>query len=126
MTKWMVLLSILFLAGCKPPEPTLQLRVFNNTSQDFYRVWVGVGGTQHKTEAFGPLAAGETSDYHTIPSAYYGYGTVNVTLASMKRLPTIVIPAPDQGGPQLEASSRYTLVYERHNGQWRVRFERDD
>lgn len=100
----------------------MQVRVFNNSSEDFYQVWLGVGGREHKTEAFGPLAAGETSAYHTIPGAYYGYGKVNVTLANMERLPTIVIPAPDQGGPQLSADGRYTLIYEQRNNQWQVRF----
>lgn len=101
----------------------MQVRVSNNSAEDFYQVWLGVGGREHKTEAFGSLAAGEMSAYHLIPSAYYGYGKVNVTLANMERLPTIVIPAPDQGGPQLLANGRYTLIYEQQNGQWQIRFE---
>jgi hypothetical protein len=103
----------------------MQVRVLNNSSEDFYQVWLGVGGREHKTEAFGSLAAGEMSAYHQVPSAYYGYGKVNVTLADMTRLPTIVIPSPDQGGPSLSVNGRYTLIYEQQNGQWQIRLESD-
>lgn len=119
-----ILLLLLLLVGCQPMEnATMQVRVLNNSSADFFQLWLGVGGRQHDTVAYPTLAAGETSVYQTIPAAYHGYGKINVTLATMERLPTIVLPGPDQGGPVFSAESHYTLIYEQLNGQWQVRFE---
>ena len=124
--KLFVFVILLSLISCqKMEEPTMQVRVHNNSSLDFYKLWLGIGGNNDNV-AFDFLAAGETSEYKIVASEYYGYGKINITLANtMERLPTIVIPGPDQDGPVFSEDGHYTLVYEQNNGQWQVRFEKE-
>ena len=104
----------------------MQMRVLNNSTEEFYRLWLGVGG-KYDITAFGPLDASEVSAYKDVPSDYYGYGYVDVTLAAtMDRLPLIIVPAPEEGGPVFSLDGKYTLTYEQaSDGQWQVRFQED-
>ncbi|WP_420454286.1 hypothetical protein [Rubrivirga sp.] len=111
------------LAGCQAPYsgPTVQVRVENRTGADLAKLWLGVGGREHRTVLYEDVAAGATTGYQAIPAAYHGWGMVNATTTARERLPRVTILGPDQGGPVLTPEASYTLVLE----MGRARYQQD-
>jgi hypothetical protein len=105
--KFILLLLVLFIVACTPNEPTpppsLEIKVYNNSTLDVTNLWIGTG---KDITSFGWLPSGTSTSYRLVPNdPPTAHSTISYLSADGSGETTtipVVIPEPKMG--------KYTLV----------------
>jgi hypothetical protein len=98
-------------AACRQPmsKGAVQVRLRNETGMALKEAWLGPGGRGDTSEAYGPIAAGETTEYRGLQPFLERYRTLDYVGADGKAHGLTVSPEQHLGMRELLAG-RYTFV----------------
>ena len=126
MHKWfaLILFSALILPGCSSGKPRVHIRIHNEGPQDISAFWLGAGGPNGKTLAFGAIANGQTTPYRAVAPMLANYRKSNYITGDGRRHLDVIYPEQHFDQPVL-VPGHYTFVYLQQNGQSRIKLLRD-
>lgn len=104
-------LGMLGAAACRQPMPrgAVQVRLRNETGAALEDVWLGPGGRGEKSESYGRIAAGETTEYRGLQPFLERYRKLEYVGADGKAHGLTVYPEQHLGMRELP-QGRYTFV----------------
>ncbi len=108
-------LLVMTLWGCGGGE-AVQIRIRNVSDQDITKFWLGAGGRDQSTIAYGAIASGETSSYHSLEPVLANYRKCNFITADGRQYLDTIYPEEHIGSQELPPG-RYTYAYDIVNGE---------
>ena len=108
------------IGGCSASEPQVHIRIQNNGPEDITAFWLGAGGPNGKTVAYGAIPKGHRTGYRDVAPVLANYRKYNFITTSGKRYLEVVYPERHIGSDRL-APGHYTFSLTQQDGQARLK-----